>query len=71
MGRASAWAETGVKAKGGTYPPVDGEPCAGCGRSLIHGERVFKLTSGNDDEWTCETCLSKPDPEAARNGMGI
>lgn len=71
MGRASAWAETTVKAADAGYPPVAGDSCAGCGRSLLRGERVFKLTSGGEDEWTCEPCLSKPDPEAARNGMGI
>lgn len=73
MGHASAWAETSVKKRQGVhhdYPPVEGEPCAGCGRALAQGERVFKLTSGGEGEWTCETCLSKPDAEAARNGMG-
>lgn len=72
MGRSAAWAETSVKEKGASYPPADGDPCAGCSRPLIHGERVFKLTSAGDThEWTCETCLAKPDPEAAKNGMGI
>lgn len=71
MGRASAWAETSVKPADGGYPPVAGDRCAGCGRELLRGQRVYKLTSSADDEWTCESCLSKPDPEAARNGMGI
>lgn len=65
----SAWAETSVKRRedGGRnqYPPLEGEPCADCGRDLRHGERVFRLTERKDEAWVCESCLAQPEPMGA------
>ncbi|HXR30584.1 MAG TPA: hypothetical protein VN752_05545 [Solirubrobacterales bacterium] len=58
-----AWAETSVNRRDDPYPPRDGESCADCGRTLRHGERVFRLTERKDEAWVCETCLSRPEPE--------
>lgn len=66
----SAWAETSVKKADAGYPPVEGEDCAGCGRVLRNGERVFRLTERRDDAWVCEACLSRPGAAAAAEGMG-